>query len=242
MSARLSGSEYADALGRDGTALAEAAEGNLARRVPSCPEWDVADLVWHTGGVRHFWGEIVDRRLQSYEDVVSPERPEDSALVSWFRAGVERLARRLRDADANATVWTWAPEKKVSFIQRRMAQETAVHRWDVQSATGDVRPIYSRLAVDGVDEFFDFFHPRDRLGGGREFVHLHSTDAAGEWVVTVENGRLDVRRGHERADVAVRGPASDLLLLLWRRIPPAAVEVLGDATMLDRFLARADLD
>src|SRR5918992_2323788 len=220
MSARLSGSGYADALGGDGAALADAAEGNLARRVSSCPEWDVADLVWHTGGVHHFWGEIVDRRLQSYEDVVSPQRPEDSALVSWFRAGVERLARRLRDADANATVWTWAPEKKVSFVQRRMAQETAVHRWDVESATGDVRPIDSRLAVDGVDEFLDFFLPWDRLGGGRDFLHLHSTDAPGEWVVTVENGRLDVRRAHERADVAVRGPASDLLLLLWRRIPP----------------------
>jgi uncharacterized protein (TIGR03083 family) len=239
---RLSAGEYADVLAGEGAALADAAEGNLERSVASCPGWIVSELVWHTGGVHHFWREIAERRLPSYDDVVPPERPEDEALVAWFRAGVGRLSDVLRAAEPKSPVWTWSPEKKISFIQRRMAQETAVHRWDVESATGDVRPIDSRLAVDGVDEFLDFFLPQDRLGGGRDFVHLHSNDAAGEWVVTVENGRLDVRRAHERADVAVRGPASDLLLLLWRRIPPAGVEVLGDAATLDRFLKRAHLD
>ena len=38
---------------------------------------------------------------------------------------------------------------------------------------------------------------------------------------------------------SVRGPASDLLLVLMRRLPPGdpAVEVLGDAAVLDELLA-----
>jgi uncharacterized protein (TIGR03083 family) len=242
VSTRPSAHEYADALSRDGAALADAAEGNLDHAVPSCPEWTVAELVWHTGRVHFFWGEIAGKRLHRPEDVVPPERPGDASLVAWFRTGVEGLAQTLRDADPDAKVWTWAPEKKVSFIQRRMAQETAVHRWDVETATGEAPPIDSRLAVDGVDEFLDLFLPEGRLGGERDFVHLHCTDAHGEWVVIVDDGVLGVRRGHEKAEVAVRGPASDLLLLLWRRIPPAGLEVLGDVATLDRFLGRADLD
>lgn len=245
MTPRLSADEYADALRRDGAALADAAEGNLLLPVGSCPGWNVSELVWHTGGVHHFWGEIAKRGLQTYEDVVPPERPEDEALVEWFRAGVERLAEVLRVADPAAPVWTWSHEKTTAFIQRRMAQETAVHRWDAQAAAGEPTPIDARLAVDGVDEFFDFldlFIGEERRGGERDSVHLHSTDVHGEWLATVSNGAVEVQRRHEKAAAAVRGPASDLLLLLWRRIPPARLEVLGDAATLDRFLARPDLD
>jgi uncharacterized protein (TIGR03083 family) len=242
---RLSADAYADALVGDGAALADAAKGNLALPVASCPGWNVSELVWHIGGVHHFWGEIAERGLQSYDDVVPPERPEDEALVAWFRAGFERLAEVLRAADPEMPVWTWSHEKKTSFIQRRMAQETAVHRWDAQVAAGEPDPIDALLAVDGVDEFFDFldlFIREEHRGGERDSVHLHSTDAHGEWLVTVSNGIVDVRRGHEKAEVAVRGPASDILLLLWRRILPSHLEVLGDAATLDRFLARPDLD
>jgi uncharacterized protein (TIGR03083 family) len=239
---RLSAGEYADVLAGDGAALADAAEGNLERSVASCPGWIVSELVWHTGGVHHFWREIAERRLPSYDDVVPPERPEDEALVAWFRAGVGRLSDVLRAAEPKSPVWTWSPEKKISFIQRRMAQETAIHRWDAEAAAGEPSPIDPRLAVDGIDEFFDFFVTAQRLGGESHSVHLHSIDVHGEWVVRVSDGTLDVRRGHEKAEVAVRGSASDLLLLLWRRVPPARLEVLGNAPALDRFLARADLD
>jgi hypothetical protein len=48
-----------------------------------------------------------------------------------------------------------------------------------------------------------------------------------------------VEPGHGKGDVAVRGPASDLLLVLMRRVPPGdpPVEVLGDAAVLDELLA-----
>ena len=77
------------------------------------------------------------------------------------------------------------------------------------------------------------------LGGS---VHLHATDTDGEWLVIEAGDRLAFTRGHAKADAAARGTASDLLLLLWRRRGPGDVEVHGDAAVLDRLLARTDLD
>jgi hypothetical protein len=120
-----------------------------------------------------------------------------------------------------------------------MAQETAVHRWDGEVASGQTTPVDRGLAIDGIDEFVDVFlpevNPSRDLGHGS--IHLHSTDGEGEWLITVDGSEVQVSRGHAKGDVAVRGSASDLLLVLWRRLPPADVEVLGDGSVLDRFLA-----
>lgn len=235
---------FLTAIERDGAALAAAAQRHLGEPVASCPGWDVSELVWHTGVVHHFWRTIAERRLQDGRAPQEPQRPRDSELLAWYREGLAALVETLGSADPSERVWTWAPQKNVAFIQRRMAQETAVHRWDAQATAGAPQPIEPDLAVDGVDEFLDFMLPADptTLGDGHESVHLHSTDAAGEWVVTVANGRLDVARKHAKGDAAVRGPASDLLLLLWRRLEPSALDVVGDEAALTRFLARASLD
>ncbi|HEY5164497.1 MAG TPA: hypothetical protein VIJ44_00965 [Acidimicrobiia bacterium] len=44
---------------------------------------------------------------------------------------------------------------------------------------------------------------------------------------------------HAKGDVAIRGPASDLLLVMMRRRSPDDVEVLGDRAVLDGFLDQA---
>ena len=51
--------------------------------------------------------------------------------------------------------------------------------------------------------------------------------------------RVQVDRGHGRGDVALRGPAARLLLVLLRRVPPddPQVQVVGDAALLTRWLA-----
>jgi uncharacterized protein (TIGR03083 family) len=230
--------EYIAALRREGAVLAIAAQGRLGAPVPSYPEWNVAELVWHMGNVHHFWREIVVRRLQDPEAVTRPPRPSDVDLLGWFSDGVEQTAAVLEEVDPTMAVWTWGPRQDVAFVQRRMAQETAVHRVDAQLAAGPPEPIEAMLAADGIDEFLTlFFAPRADKDGG-ESVHLHATDAPGEWVVAVRDGTVSVEREHGKADAAVRGPASDLLLLLWHRVSPEAVEVLGDEAALERFLAR----
>ena len=50
-------------------------------------------------------------------------------------------------------------------------------------------------------------------------------------------GALQVERVHAKGDVAVRGTASDLVLMLWNRVDPGQLELHGDRAGLDRFLA-----
>jgi uncharacterized protein (TIGR03083 family) len=242
------------ALLEDSAALAQAARLGLVAPVPSCPDWSVADLVQHTGRVHR----SVTRRVQDLEserhpaaDIALPEHPE---LVGWFEEGAEALAHVLEAAQPDAPVWNWSVRPKLaSFWWRRMAQETAVHRWDAQSAHARQQPIEPDVAVDGIDEFLDVFLPTDfaekappDLGGT---IQLRGTDRLAVWLVTVRGGALLVRRDQEPETsdsplATVTASASDLLLLLWRRVEPSAssIQTTGDEALLTRFAALADLD
>lgn len=237
--------DYPAAVRRDGFALAEAAEAaGPDTPVAGCPGWDVAELLWHLTEVHYFWAEIVTRSLQDPGMVPPLERPEGfPALLARYRAGVEHLAGVLAAADPATPVWTWARQKDTAFVIRHQAVETAVHRWDAEQAAGRPFTIDPALAADAVDEFLEHTPWRRReappVGGT---VHLHPTDAPGEWTVSEDAaGDLMVQRAHSRGDAAMRGPASTLLLVLFRRLGPAALETFGDPGVVDRFLARPDL-
>ncbi|MGH9231596.1 MAG: maleylpyruvate isomerase family mycothiol-dependent enzyme, partial [Acidimicrobiales bacterium] len=74
-------------------------------------------------------------------------------------------------------------------------------------------------------------------------LHLHATDVGGaeagegEWLVTLDPAGMTVEHRHARGDVAVRGTASDLLLLLWNRVGADRCEVFGDADLLEWWRA-----
>jgi uncharacterized protein (TIGR03083 family) len=241
------------AIRADAAAMAEAARLGLDARVPPCPDWSVADLVAHTGRVHR----AVTRRVRELDlerrSAADIEIPPPSELADWLTAGAETLIQVLQAAQPDAPVWNWSVTPKLaSFWWRRMAQETAVHRWDAQSAHARQQPVEPDLAVDGVDEFLDVFLPTDlaekpdtELPGT---VHLGATDRPTSWTVTVTHGSLTVQRDQPPAGDAplatVSASASDLLLLLWRRVSPDApdVQVGGDAALAVRFLALTELD
>ena len=146
---------------------------------------------------------------------------------TWFEEGVGPLVDALTVLDPDAHVWNFSNgHQDGRFWPRRMAIETAIHRWDGQDAHGRdrVTPIDAELASDGMDELLDV-HVGLRLAGrdGIDIggsVHFHCTDTEGEWTVHTDDGLARVTRGHTKGDVAVRGPASSLLLMQWRRILP----------------------
>lgn len=88
-------------------------------------------------------------------------------------------------------------------------------------------------------------HPwmRELLGPGRT-PHFHATDTAPEaaaaWVVDLTGDAIVWRRAHEKAAVAVRGPLTDLLLVIYKRRPAHGedIEVLGDVGLLEFWLER----
>jgi uncharacterized protein (TIGR03083 family) len=237
-------SDYLTSIRRDATTLAD-----VARKAPrdtpisGCPGWDLDDLVVHLGRIHRWVVAAVDAGGENPGKF--PPGPDDAAdYPDWLAEGAEIMCQKLAALDPAATVWNFSGNKlTAAFWARRQALETAVHRWDGEEAAGPAGAIGAELAVDGIDEIFDVFAPLRRAGkeplqlGGS--LHLHATDADGEWTIAAPDGELVVERGHAKGDVAVRGPASTLYLMLWRRVPPNHPDLarFGDDTLLDRWLA-----
>ncbi len=234
--------DHIAALRRDAARVAGAAEGRLDRVVPSCPGWQVADLVWHLGIVYMFWRRVARGALSGPEAWSEPERPADEVLLAWFRDGVDVTATALAELDPDTPAWTWGRSKTVGFIGRRVAQETAVHCWDAVNAVGGHEPIEHTVAGDGVDEFLTEVLPgmSGDLEGPAHTICLRAVDIASRWTVRAGDGSSYLVPARERADVTVTATASQLLLLLWGRHRVDQIRVDGNAAALQRFLARAD--
>jgi uncharacterized protein (TIGR03083 family) len=233
--------QYLESLARDSDALADAAAAaGPDTAVPTCPGWTVEDLLRHCAG-GDLWARTIvatgSRETAARE--LPPDAPTGDELVPYFRDGARALLDTLAATDPGASVWTFSPaDRTARFWYRRRAQETAIHRFDAQSAAGTTAPMRTELAVDGIDEFLTVFLPR--LAGGvtaldDATVHLHCTDSEGEWLIVRDGDDLVVTREHAKGDVAARGTASDLMLFLWGRVGDDQLEVFGDAGALARF-------
>lgn len=234
---------YIAATEREGAAVsAAAASGDLDAPVPSCPRWTLDRLVGHLGWVYNWVSEHLEARSATMLDRDAvPRPPRGEAVVGWFGQAHARVLAALSDVEGTTEIWGWAGVNSAAFWQRRMAQESLIHRWDAENAVGEPGPLDSDLAADGVDELMEVILPfqvgmsADALPEGT--LHLHRTDGEGEWLCRIADGRLEVERVHARGDVAVRGTGEQLDLVLWRRITPDDVEVFGDVGVLAAWTA-----
>ncbi len=228
---------YLEALQADGDALLAAADSSRDAAVAACPGWDNVTLAAHVGRIWHY----VSRQGRSTEPLdPAGAPPEGRDPVGWARDGLAALVATLSDLEADTPAWNWARSEPnmAAFWFRRMAHETAMHRWDAQAAAGHPTPIASWLAADGIEEVMTMWLPR-RRGRSKEditgTVHLHAADPVpdqpGEWFLELgSGGEVTCRHAHEKGDGVVRGPAHDILLRLWGR--PSGVEEFGEAAVL----------
>jgi uncharacterized protein (TIGR03083 family) len=234
---------FVEAVRREGTTFLEVArEADLTAPVPPCPKWTVWDLVRHLGVVydwqrRHFVrGET---SAPAHEKI---EAPAGDEVYDWFARQHALVVGALADLDPDTPAWNWSvPPQTGAFWHRRMAQETAVHRWDAQSAAGLPQPIEPRLAADGVGEVLDTFLPGGRRKGPDDaegVVRLIASDTGDEWVVRVRGTAVSVLDTNAVLDpgpdaqAAAAGTASDLLLALWGRVGFDVLRIEGDPQLL----------
>jgi len=238
------------ALRADGTAfLAAVGEPGVATAmVPSCPDWSVGDLVRHLGGVyrrtrSNAGSGAID---QHWGPVVIPDdapAATDERLVPWFAAEMAQLDAFLDALDSDLPAWNWAPQAKTAaFWHRRMAHETAVHRWDAQVATELPEPLESKLAGDTVAEVLDTFLPAGRRRGPADafgVVHLVAADLGHDWYVRLRGDGVALLDTDTLLDddahparAAASGTASDLALALWARVAFDVVDAAGDHALL----------
>lgn len=137
--------------------LAVLREADPTLRVPSCPDWDAADLLWHLGEVQWFWATIVGRRLQDPEAAEGDKPPRPASqrgLVAFLEDVNEHLVEALSTADPAERVWMWAEDKTVGYVRRRQANEAMIHRLDAELTVGDVTSLDPLLSADALEEVF----------------------------------------------------------------------------------------
>ena len=233
--------------------LARIIDGDLERPVPTCPGWTFRQLAIHLGRGHRWAAQIVATRAVTpipMREVADGKLPQDPAQhAPWLNAGADRVIEAVTAAGSDP-VWTLAGIGPASFWARRRAHEAAVHLAHAQLAAGRPVDLDPEVAADGVDEWLartgDTTDParaqtQDLRGDGQS-LHFHATDpglsGTGEWLVTRTPSGVTVARGHGKADVAVRGPAASLLLVLTRRLPPSdpGIEILGEQALLIHWL------
>ena len=238
MTTTLSPDGYLAVLRRDAARMVELAHQDLAAPVPTCPGWTAGEAIVHTGAV--YAHKFACMRLpggSTGEAEWDPRGPDDGqSTADWFQERLAELLDELVTRGPDAPSATWHPDHRtVGFWFRRMAQETAVHRVDVESAFDVVSPVDDDLALDGIDEVLDWFlvHWHDEVGPdapGRGTVAVRTGDHMWRVALTADAARLSREPGP--ADAVVSGEPSELLLWLWGRRPDSAVVREGDEELL----------
>lgn len=256
--------EFIRILEREGRSLASAAEqAGTDAKVPTCPEWQVRDLLRHTGVVHRWATAFVAEELTTYHPMADEPDLDGEELLAWFRTGHRRLVETLDSAAPDVECWHFLPAPSpLAFWARRQAHETAVHRFDAEAARGGTpgepgRDVTAQLrqdfaaqlgrdfAADGIDELLHGFHARAKSrarSAEPRVLRVRASDTDGAvWTVRLTEEPPAAERGEQGpADCEVSGPAADLYLALWNRLP--FPHVTGDASVADFWRQRSAVD
>jgi uncharacterized protein (TIGR03083 family) len=222
------------ALERESDLVLDASTEELSAPVPTCPQWTLSDLVGHLGDVFLFWSaQLKAATPDAPSEPPAQGAPRSEELTGWFEDASEALRATLAGRDQDEPCWNWSgSDLTASWVARRMALESAVHRFDAQLSIGTPNPIERELAVDGIDEWISVHlatdvpeAPEANLGG---VLCLACSDDSAAWTVEVASGRLRWREGRGPADAVLVGSASDLYLYCWNRRPLEVLELTGN--------------
>jgi uncharacterized protein (TIGR03083 family) len=215
---------------------------DLEARVPGCPDWALRDLVLHLGEVQRFWaGNVKHARVDEPWPEEALPSPPDADLAAWMRAGTDALLTALDQTGDDGPCWTWWGEPATAgAVGRHQVQEAAVHRWDAESALGAPQPLDTDVAGDGVAEFLSVMAGLD-AAVEPDTILLVATDTDGRWTIGPGSGAAGPPAdGQPKA--TVRASVSDLVLLLFGRIPASAVEIEGDQSLVALLLEAIDTE
>jgi uncharacterized protein (TIGR03083 family) len=240
--------EHITVVGQEAKLLAEAAtQGGLDVEIPTCPGWDMRELLRHLSMI-HLWaaghvvelhdgpwgGELAD--LAEVWPDLAVFWPDDGELIGWYLDTNANLVDVLESSPSDTESWTFLPAPSpLAMWARRQAHETAIHRFDAENAAGIASGFDPVFAADGIDEMLAGFAPRRSefpVDSVRTVV-VHAKDTDDRWHVTLGPEGITTIRGDGPADVTLTGDASDLYLMLWNRGEGTSITITGDREILD---------
>ncbi|MFJ4201025.1 maleylpyruvate isomerase family mycothiol-dependent enzyme [Streptomyces sviceus] len=237
--------EFIRILDREGQLLATAAEqAGPDAEVPTCPQWQVRDLLRHTGTVHRWATAFVAEELTDFRPFADDPALDGEELLAWFRTGHRLLVDTLDSAAPDVRCWHFLPAPSpLAFWARRQAHETAVHRFDAEAARGGTPEEPGRdFAADGIDELLRGFHARAKSqvrSTEPRVLRVRTSDTDGAvWTVRLAEGPPATEPGEAGdAHCEVSGPAARLYLALWNRLP--FPRVTGDGSVAGLWRERS---
>jgi len=255
-------SRFLECLEADYQRIREVVPGHLAARVPSCPDWTVADLTRHVAEV--YLHKVEMMRHGAHPEGWPPASFQEAEPVGLLVRGYGELCAEFDARNPEDVSKTWyQPDQTVGFWVRRMAQESVIHRIDAELGAGAaIAPVPDDLAIDGVDELLKVFVAYSFTGWPEDFgealkdspgrAYLIRADATADsasvsWLVktgtdhlTVEGGPGEKIADTAAPDVTISGAPADILRWAWNRETPgepSPVRIEGNAGGLAEFRA-----
>jgi uncharacterized protein (TIGR03083 family) len=240
---KLPAERYFELIDADTERLLAVAAAGLKAPVPSCPGWDVAEVVWHLAGVyEHKVRVMAD---DAWPEEWPPADFEDRPEIEFLReAKADLFAEFARHELSEQTTTFSSGDTTIGFWVRRMALEAAVHRYDVELAHQEPTGIPDDLATDGVDELLRVMLAgpwwEDRIQTEHPVDALVAVEAGEQrWLADVRVTSVTISDDPvTSADATVSGDPDAVFLWLWGRVGDDAVAVAGDADLVAQFRAR----
>jgi uncharacterized protein (TIGR03083 family) len=221
-----------------------------ATRVPTCPDWQVRDLVGHIGQAYRWAAGLV--RSGEPDAVPDPRLAEPGAPATWARwlhdSAVE-LVDAVTDVGLDAEVWTFLGPRTAAFWVRRMLNDAVVHVVDAAITAGRDHRTPADVAADVITEGLELLTSAvaETLkpdlavlrGDGETLLFRPTEPGIAPWRVTRTPSGIAVTRSALAADVELSGPVADVMAVFARRLPPTdpSVTITGDEKLLAHWIA-----
>ncbi len=217
------------------------AETDPVARVPTCPDWNAADLLWHLTTVHAFWAAVLRTDPQTPEELAAleaqcPARPDSIVdMLPLRRRFTEELLTELdRWSDAEPRWSWWTPDQTVGFTRRMQTCEALIHRIDAELTAGTMlTPIEPALATAAVNHAIDVmlaWQPDDAQVTSAGIVALEASDTGlryrvevlswsgtNPWTQEPMTGHRLRRLDNSEPAASARGSVADLALWLLTR-------------------------
>lgn len=221
-----------------------------ATPVPTCPGWTLKHLFRHVGRGNRWAAQIIaDHRASELDPrMVRDGKPPDDpdAAIDWLNDGAQLIIDAV-EVVGSVRVWTFIGPRPAGWWIRRRLHEATVHRADAAHAVGNGFELAPELAADAISEWIELManmstEPPPLERG--QTMHLHATDdglgPTGEWTIVHDEDGVWWSHNHGKGAVALRGPATDLMLAITRRktATDLGLDMFGDSAVWDQWLTR----
>ena len=229
---------HLEILAVEGARLATVPVDALGAPIPSIPGWTVEEVVRHVGKVHQWAAGVIRLPADGDAGTVRPAgMPKGPDCLPAYREALDLITAALTERPPDTEVQSFIGSVPLAWWIRRQAHEVSVHRWDAQSgvaAAGGADPDAFDVdtAADGIDEWASTFLA---VRWAQRTDPEPPADGS-EWLISFVDGGVRVEATHAKGDVALRGPAAELLLAMWRRQPLDTLEVIGDRAVAEKLL------